>query len=81
MAERNLSANALKFMRHLDMVGWVECRTNPPGPAIQGLVDGGYCRLSPARAGPLGLTTGAVMVALTDAGRSVLRQQEGGANG
>jgi len=53
--------------------GWAICKTNPPNPAIQGLVNRGYCRLSPARCGPLGVRTGEVMVGLTEAGTMAIK--------
>lgn len=72
-----LTLNQLAFMRRLrddypSQGGWALCTSNPPSPAIQRLVDGGYCRLSAARVGPLGLFTGDVMVGLSEAGTAVL---------
>lgn len=72
-----LTPNQINFMTKLrdgyvDTGGWALCTSNPPSPAIQRLVDGGYCKLSKARSGPLGLDTGEVMVGLTDAGRTAL---------
>jgi hypothetical protein len=51
------------------------CKSNPPSPKLQGLVDRGYCKLSPVRSGPLGVLTGEVMIGLTEAGRGALDQQ------
>ena len=53
----------------LEQDGWGECATNPPKKGLMSLVDRGYCKLSPARSGPLRLLTGSVMIALTEAGK------------
>jgi hypothetical protein len=72
-----LTSNQLAFLRRLrDEFApegeWALCATNPPSAAVQSLVDRCYCRLSPARSGPLGLLTGEVMVGLSEAGRAAL---------
>jgi hypothetical protein len=72
-----ITERELAFLRRLrdefaSQGGWALCRTNPPGSSIQGLVDRGYCKLSAARSGPLGLATGEVMVGLSEAGRTAL---------
>lgn len=75
-----LTPNQIKFMSRLrdeypSTNGWALCTSNPPSPAIQKLVDGGYCKLSKALSGPLALPTGEVMVGLTDAGRAALEAE------
>lgn len=71
-----LSPSERAFMTRLQdqyRGGWALCRTNPPNAAIQSLADRGYCRLSAARCGPLGVTTGEVLVGLTEAGKAALQ--------
>lgn len=75
--DHTLSEADLRTLRRLrddfeGQGGWATCRTNPPSEHLQSLVERGYCRLSSARTGPLGLYTGEVMASLTEAARMAL---------
>lgn len=75
--EQKLTEAEQNFLRSLrdDFIaqdGLARLIKNPPVPCMQSLVDRGYCRLSKARCGPLGLFTGEVMIGLTDAGKATI---------
>ena len=63
-----LAGSEVRFLKELLLTGPRICKTNPPPSGIQSLVDRGYCGLSKARAGPLGVYTGEIFVYITEAG-------------
>lgn len=52
------------------------CKTNPPAAKLQSFVDRGYCTLSRARSGPLGVYTGEVIIDLSEAGRAAIVEKK-----
>lgn len=72
----NMSDAERTFLVMLGDKGSRICRDNPPSLGIQSLEKRGYVRLSKARNGPLGVYTGEVMVALSEAGALVVSRNE-----
>ncbi|WP_342234346.1 hypothetical protein [Ralstonia sp. OTU4908] len=63
----------LAICKRLSEAGPSVAGDSPKAKAVlQSLADRGYCKLSPARCGPLGVLTGETMVGITEAGRAAL---------
>lgn len=64
-----LSKDELAFLRKLASANNWKLRNGQAKPAIQSLIDRGYCHTNKERLGPLGIYTGEVGIGITEAGR------------
>lgn len=70
--ESTLTTDELAFLLKLANGGNWRLKDGQARPAIQSLIDRGYCRPFPERLGPLGVHTGEHCITITEAGRLAL---------